>query len=216
MEPDNSRLDHYVLDASRATQPRITLVPTASGDSDRLIAQFYTAFNRYDCRPRHLSLFRQPTDMEARLFDSDVIYVSGGNTRNMLAIWDAAGVTGMMRRAWEQGVVLCGVSAGAICWFEEGHTDSRGDLSKLDCLGWLKGSCSPHYDGEANRRPSYEGLLRSGGIKPGIAMDDGVAAHFEGTTRTRLISSRPTAQAFDMSLESGALKQVPLPVDYLS
>lgn len=215
MEPDNPLLDQYVLDASSATNPRITLIPTASGDSDRLIAQFYTAFNRYECRPQHLSLFRQPPDMETRLFDSDVIYVSGGNTRNMLAIWDAAGVTAMMRRAWEQGIVLSGVSAGAICWFEEGHTDSRGDLSKLDCLGWLKGSCSPHYDGEANRRPSYEGLLQSDGIKPGIAMDDGVAAHFEGTTRTRLISSRPTAQAFDMSLENGALQQTQLPVDYL-
>ena len=153
--------------------------------------------------------------MEAQLFDSDVIYVSGGNTRNMLAIWDAAGVTPLLRPAWENGVVLCGVSAGAICWFEQGHTDSRGDLSTLDCLGWLKGSCSPHYDGEVHRRPSYENLMLSGGIKPGIALDDGVAAHFHGTTRSRLVSSRPKAQAFAIASENNALHQSQLDVDYL-
>ena len=215
MEPDNPLLDQYVLDASDANCPRITLLPTASGDSDRLIAQFYTAFNRYSCRPRHLSLFRQPTDMEAQLFDSDVIYVSGGNTRNMLAIWEAAGVTSMLRQAWERGIVLCGVSAGAICWFEQGHTDSRGDLSKLDCLGWLEGSCSPHYDGEVHRRPSYGNPLQTGGIEPGIALDDGVAAHFEGTIRTRLVSSRPKAQAFSIRAENDALQQTELNVAYL-
>lgn len=215
MEPDNPLLDQYVLQAKGIAKPRITLVPTASGDSDRLIAQFYTAFNRYDCRPRHLSLFRQPADLESQFFDTDIIYVSGGNTRNMLAIWRAAGVDTMMQRAWEQGIVLAGVSAGAICWFEEGHTDSRGELSKLDCLGWLGGSCSPHYDGEANRRPSYEALLRTGGIKPGVALDDGVAAHYEGTVRQRLISSRPHAKAWDIACVDGDLKPTALAVDYL-
>lgn len=215
MEPDNPLLDQYVLDASHATRPRITLLPTASGDADRLIAQFYTAFNRHACRPRHVSLFRQSPDMAAQLLDSDVIYVSGGNTRNMLAIWDAAGVTPILKQAWEDGVVLCGVSAGAICWFEQGHTDSRGDLSTLDCLGWLEGSCSPHYDGEVHRRPSYENLLRTGGIKSGIALDDGVAAHFEGSARTRLVSSRPQAQAFAIRAENNALQQTQLDVGYL-
>lgn len=215
MEPDNPLLDQYVLEASAASRPRITLLPTASGDADRLIAQFYTAFNRHACRPRHVSLFRKSPDTEAQLLDSDVIYVSGGNTRNMLAIWNAAGVTPMLKQAWENGVVVCGVSAGAICWFEQGHTDSRGDLSALDCLGWLGGSCSPHYDGEAHRRPSYENLLLTGGIKPGIALDDGVAAHFVGTTRTRLVGSRPKAQAFALAAENNALQQSPLVVDYL-
>ncbi|GAB5561253.1 MAG: Type 1 glutamine amidotransferase-like domain-containing protein [Synoicihabitans sp.] len=215
MEPDNPLLDHYVLNACPADTPRITLLPTASGDADRLIAQFYTSFHRYPCRPRHVSLFRQTNDMAHRLLDSDVIYVTGGNTRNMLAIWEAAGVTELLREAWESGIVLAGVSAGAICWFEQGHTDSRGDLSPLDCMGWLSGSCSPHYDGEVNRKPSFENLLQQGQIKPGLALDDGVAAHYVGAERTRLVSSRPRAQARWITTEDGLLKESRLSVDFL-
>jgi dipeptidase E len=215
MEPDNALLDHYVLEAAPVPQPRITLLPTASGDSDRLVAQFYTSFNRYDCRPQHLSLFRQPPDMAERFFETDIFYVSGGNTRNMLAIWRAAGVDKMIREAWERGIVLAGVSAGAICWFEQGHTDSEGDLSKLDCLGWLPGSCSPHYDGEVHRQPSYLGLMKSQGILPGIALDDGAAAHYVEQERTRIVSSRPTARAFAVSREDDEVVETPLPVDYL-
>jgi len=215
MEPDNTLLDRYVLDAVDKPTPTIMLLPTASGDADRLVGQFYTTFNRLDCVPRHLSLFRQPPDMEDQLRTADIIYISGGNTRNMLAIWEVAGVTPLLRAAWERGVVLAGVSAGAICWFEHGHTDSRGDLSQLDCLGWLPGSCSPHYDGEVHRQPSYEGLVKSGMIHPGLAMDDGVAAHYEGTQRVRLVSSRPRGRAFDIRATNGDLKVESLPVDYL-
>jgi len=215
MEPDNPLLDQYVLDASPVAKPRITLLPTASGDSDRLVAQFYTSFNRYDCRPQHLSLFRQPSDMAARFLETDIIYVSGGNTRNMLAIWRAAGVDLLIRRAGEQGIVLAGVSAGAICWFEQGHTDSEGDLSKLDCMGWLPGSCSPHYDGEVHRQPSYLNLMQTSGILPGIALDDGVGAHFIDTERKRLVSSRRTARAFGVDLIGGEVVETPLAVDYL-
>jgi peptidase E len=215
MEPENPLLDHYVLQAAGVDSPRITLVPTASGDAADLIAKFYTSFNHYDCRPRHLPLFRQPVDLHDIFFDTDIIYVSGGNTRNMLAIWRAAGVDQLMREAWERGIVLAGVSAGAICWFEQGHTDSTGGLSKLDCMGWLPGSCSPHYDGEVHRQPSYEGLQREGGILPGLAMDDSVAAHYIDTERTRLVSSRPHARAFAVAARDGEVVSTPLSVDYL-
>lgn len=215
MEPDNPLLDRYVLEAAPVSNPRITLLPTASGDADRIVTQFYTTFNRLDCRPQHVSLFRQAPDMAERFLETDIIYVSGGNTRNMLAIWRAAGVDRLVHQAWEQGIVLAGVSAGAICWFEQGHTDSEGDLSKLDCLGWLAGSCSPHYDGEVNRQPSFRHLMAAGGILPGIALDDGVAAHFEGTTRTRLVSSRHQARAFDVARNGDDVVETPLPVDYL-
>ncbi len=215
MEPENPLLDRYVLEAAGIPNPRITLLPTASGDADRLVAQFYTAFNRYDCRPQHVSLFRQAPDMAERFLETDIIYVSGGNTRNMLAIWEVAGVTPMMKQAWERGIVLAGVSAGAICWFEQGHTDSNGGLSKLDCLGWLPGSCSPHYDGEVNRQPSYETLIQNGEILRGLALDDGVAAHFTETQRTRLVSSRPHGRAFSVSARDGVLESRTLTVDYL-
>lgn len=215
MEPDNPLLDHYVLDAAPVASPRITLLPTASGDADRIVTQFYTTFNRCDCRPQHVSLFRQAPDMAARFLDTDIIYVSGGNTRNMLAIWRAAGVDQLIRQAWERGIVLAGVSAGAICWFQQGHTDSEGDLSTLECLGWLGGSCSPHYDGELNRQPSYHELMKSGGIRPGIAMDDGVAAHYVGVDRERLVSSRPRARAFAVDTRDGEVEETPLAVAYL-
>lgn len=215
MEPDNPLLDQYVLDAAPEPTPRITLLPTASGDADRIISQFYTTFNRLDCRPQHVSLFRQAPDMAERFLETDIFYVSGGNTRNMLAIWRAAGVDRLVQQAWDRGIVLAGVSAGAICWFEQGHTDSEGGLSKLDCLGWLSGSCSPHYDGEVHRQPSYRGLMASGGMLPGVALDDGVAAHFVGTKRERLVSSRPAARAFDVQLQGSEVVETPLAIDYL-
>lgn len=215
MEPDNPLLDRYVLAAAPVANPRITLLPTASGDADRIVTQFYTTFNRLDCRPQHVSLFRQAPDMAERFLETDIIYVSGGNTRNMLAIWRAAGVDRLIREGWERGIVLAGVSAGAICWFEQGHTDSEGDLSKLDCLGWLPGSCSPHYDGEVHRQPSYRKLMAEGGILPGIALDDGVAAHFRGEERVRLVSSRRTARAFDVRGQEDQIVESPLAVDFL-
>lgn len=215
MEPDNPLLDRYVLDACPTPSPKITLLPTASGDADRLITQFYTAFNPYDCTPRHVSLFRQPVDMVAQLQTADIVYVTGGNTRNMLAIWDAAGVTPILKEMWQRGIVLAGLSAGAICWFEQGHTDSTGDLTKLDCLGWLPGSCSPHYDGEVHRQPSFEALIASGGILPGIALDDGVAAHYIGNQREHLVSSRPHGRAFAVRSENGVAQSDQLEVTCL-
>jgi putative intracellular protease/amidase len=124
MEPDNLLLDRYVLQQARMPNPTVCFLPTASGDSDGYIGRFYSAFTTLPCRPRHLSLFRQPRDLAGFVAECDVIYVGGGNTRNMLAIWRACELDRMLRAAWESGTVLCGVSAGAICWFEQGHTDS--------------------------------------------------------------------------------------------
>lgn len=215
MEPDNTLLDEYIIRACSKENPVISFLPTASGDSDWYTMKFYTAFNRYRCTPRHISLFRQSPDLQGQLFESDAIYVGGGNTRNMLAIWRVAGVVEMLREAWENGTVLCGLSAGAICWFEEGHTDSTGELGRLDCLGFLKGSCSPHYDGEAERRPSYHKHIRDGLLSPGLALDDGVAARFEGTKLVEYVSSRVSARAYQVSLKNKQIIEKRLKVRYL-
>lgn len=215
MEPDNPLLDAYIVAASPQKQPTVGLLPTASGDSDWLISRFYRAFNKLPCRPKHLPLFRQPPDLAAEVAECDILYVTGGNTRNQLAIWKASGMDLLLREAWERGVVLAGLSAGAICWFQQGQTDSTGTLTAIDCLGFLPGSCSPHYDGEAERRRSYHALLKSGQICDGIALDDGVAAHYHGTERVAIVSSRPQARAFEVKRVGDSIHENALDTQFL-
>ncbi len=145
-----------------------------------------------------------------------MIYVGGGNTKSLLAIWRDWGVTEILREAWEVGIVLTGVSAGAICWFEQGLTDSFSDgLRPLDCLGFLPGSCCPHYDGEAQRRPSYHRLLTSGEISAGVAIEDWTGVHFKGSEIHRVIASKRGARAYSMRAVHGSVQEVPLPGDFL-
>lgn len=214
MEPENPLLDSYILQQSGKANPKICYVPTASGDADICISWFYDFFKKQECHPSHLSLFKPPTrDLEGFILDKDIIYVGGGNTKNLLALWKEWGLDSIMREAWEQGIVLAGISAGSICWFEEGVTDSYGDkLEPLTCLGFLKGSNCPHYDGEVDRRPSYHELISSKIIQPGIAADDGVAIHYIGQEVHRIVSSRPNAKAykvyFDKQLKEEELETV--------
>jgi peptidase E len=148
----------------------------------------------------HLHFFPwPPEDLRARVLEHDVVLVPGGNTANMLAIWRVHGFETRLREAWEAGVVLAGWSAGAICWFEAGVTDSFGPAA-LDCLGFLPGSACPHYDGEELRRPRYAELLRDG-LPPGIAIDDGVAVRFEGTKLAEVASTREGAAAYRVSAD---------------
>jgi dipeptidase E len=206
-EPDNLALDRYILQQARSPNPIVCFVPTASGDSDTYIVRFYAAFSTLPCRARHLSLFRQPRDMDSFVSDCDVIYVGGGNTRNMLAIWRSCQFDTVLRRAWESGTVLCGVSAGAICWFEQGHTDSAGSLGAMECLGFLSGSCTPHYDVEPQRRPSYHALMKNGDMSAGYALDDGAALHFIDASVAHAVTSRPAARALRVQCESGTVTE---------
>jgi len=177
MEPRNPRLDQWLLSLSRRRRPRVLFLPTASGDALRYIRRFHRAFRRHRCEAAHLGLFdRSASDVRETIVSSDLIYVGGGNTANLLAIWRVHGVDRALRDAWHDGVVLCGVSAGAICWFEAGVTDSFGpELQPLyGGLGMLSGSFCPHYDA-AERRPAYQRLLARGELPPGYAADDGAA-----------------------------------------
>ncbi len=166
-DPENLELEKYVIRQSGAENARVAFVPTASGEPDHYVASFYAAFLKLGCRPSVLTFFKRTPDLRSFLLDQDVIYVGGGNTKSLLAVWRDWGVAEILREAWQSGIVLTGVSAGAICWFEQGLTDSFSDgLRPLDCLGFLPGSCCPHYDGEAQRRPSYHRLLRRGKSPP--------------------------------------------------
>ena len=155
-------------------------------------------------------------DMAAHLLVQDVIYVGGGNTKNMLALWREWELDQVLRTAWEQGIILAGLSAGAICWFEQGVTDSiPGELTALRGLGFLKGSHCPHYDGEPERRPAYHRLRKAGVLADGIAADDGVALHYIGDHLVRVVSSRPGARAYWVYIMDGAVREEPIDPVYL-
>jgi|UniRef100_UPI00404A60A1 dipeptidase E len=198
---DAPTLNQFILNLSGRPNPKVCLIPTASGDLQEFMDRFDRTFSQLECRPFHLSFFKAPQpDWRAHLADCDVIYVTGGNTRAMLAIWREWGLDQIIRQAYERGVVLAGGSAGAICWFEQGHTDSNGlPLSPLNCLGWLKGSCSPHYNGEPARRPSYLQFVGDGTLSDGYAIEDGVGLHFVDENLDRAIAWREGKQAFRVS-----------------
>jgi peptidase E len=217
MEPDNLALDRYILEQTNKPSPSVCFLPTASGDADGYIVKFYSAFAKLDCRPLHLSLFRSPTaDLESFVLEQDIIYVGGGNTRSMLALWREWRLDEILRQAWHQGIILAGLSAGAICWFEQGLTDSvPGRLETLDCLGFLPGSCCPHYDGEKERRPAYHRLLLHGKILPGFGIDDGAALHFTNRESKQVVTSRLGAKAYFVDTISAEVKEQPLESRFL-
>lgn len=219
MEPDNPLLDRFVLSLARSPTPRVCFMPTASGDDDGYIVRFYRAFSALDCRPTDLRLFERTIgDLEAFVLDQDVIYVGGGNTASLLAVWRAHGLDEILIRAWEEGVVLCGLSAGMNCWFEQSVTDSFGGgrLTALsDGLGLLPGSACPHYDGERQRRPAFQGLIGSGDLRAGLAADDGAAVVFSGTELQEVVGSRPESAAYRVHRTPGGVCEEPLAVRYL-
>ena len=208
MKQPDSPLDRFMLSLSNATRPRVCFVPTASGDSDRAIAAFFEAFSIRDCEPSCLRLFGMPERPAEHLAFQDVVYVSGGNTANALALWKLHGIEDALRAAWERGAVLGGVSAGANCWFESCVTDSFGP--GLDALygglGILPGSFCAHYDGEERRRPVFQELVE-GGFSAGYAADDYAALHFVGTELHEVVSSRPGAAAY--RVEPGSETPIP-------
>lgn len=218
MEPENLALDRYVLQQCAATQPKVCFLPQASGESQDYVLRFYRAFSTLNTVPSDLSLFRPHTaDIEGFLLEQDVIYVGGGNTKSMLAVWREWELDRILRKALAQGVVLAGVSAGAICWFEQGTTDSiPGKISALDCLGFLPGSCTPHYDGEVDRRPSLHQLLREQRIVDGYAFDDGAAGHFVDGVLHKVISSRPAAKGYALRYDAGDVEERILETDFLA
>jgi peptidase E len=216
-DAENLELEKYVLRQSGAEHARVCFVPTASGEPDHYVASFYAAFLKLGCRPSVLTLFKRTPELRSLLLDQDVIYVGGGNTKSLLALWRHWGVGEILREAWEAGIVLTGVSAGAICWFEQGVTDSFADrLRPLDGLGFLPGSCCPHYDGEAERRPAYHRLLANGEIGAGVAIEDWTAAHFIDGELHKVIAAKRGARAYRCRTAHGSVQEAPLETEYLA
>ena len=203
-------LTRYLLDLAGKPRPKILFVPTASGDDSAYLLTFYQALGGVDCEPSHLALFnRTVDDIDGFIRSQDVVMVGGGNTANMLAIWRVHGVEVALRRAYRSGTILTGWSAGCICWFEAGITDSFTlELGPLrDGLQLLKGSACPHYDSQERRRPIYAREIAAG-LAPGIALDDAVAARYEDERLIEIVSAKSSGRAFRVD----ASGEHPLPV----
>jgi dipeptidase E len=202
-------------------RPRICYLPTASADSPSATITFFK-----NCSPLNVEPFVQNTFIESLtqkqgwdelLLSMDGIVVSGGNTLNQQAIWKAQGIDVVLKAAWDKGIVLGGASAGSLCWFEEGTTDSRPKaLTIVKCMGFLKGSHSPHYDAEAGRRPLYQKLIASGEMKPGYACDNDAGIYFEETEPKRFLSAREGAKVYYVTATGGVASEKAFEVEKLS
>ncbi len=224
MDGDNTLLDDFILSLAPRQPARICFIPTASAESPYYLVKFYRAFAR-KALATDLTLFdpsvlpRQPersSDVETFVSAQDILYVGGGNTANMLAMWRVHSVDRALRKAWEHGAILCGVSAGMLCWFQGGVTDSFGELEAIhDGLGLLEATACPHYDGESERRPTYHRLVAAG-MSSGFAADDGAALHFHGSELVEAVSSRPSALAYRVEMVAGQVLETPLATRLLS
>jgi dipeptidase E len=215
-EPRNLALEKYILEQTGKEQPSVLMIPTARGDDAEYVAKFHAACRELGARSQHLPFFHRTPDVRALVLAQDAIFVGGGNTKSMLAVWREWGLPEVLKEAYDAGIVLGGQSAGAICWFEQGVTDSWADrLRPLDCMGFLPGSCCPHYDGEVERRPAYHALVKSGELKPGYAIEDTVAAHFSNGRLERVVSKKAGAKAYYVSIDGGAIRETPLDVTLL-
>ncbi len=221
IDTDGGPLEDHWLGLARRVRgtdrPRVCLIPTASGDDAAVIDHFHDAFG-VTAETSHLALFdRTVEDIPTFLLGQDGIYVSGGNTASMLAVWRAHGVDDALRSAHASGVLLAGRSAGGLCWFEGGTTDSFGPrLATLrEGLGLIPGSHCPHYDGEPERRPTYHALIGSGEVRPGIAVDDFAAAIFDGPELVEVVTAEPDLTAYRVDLVAGEVVETALPARLL-
>lgn len=214
MESGNPLLDDYVLGLAGKEDPRVCFMPTASGDADHYLVRFYREF-RDRARPSHISLFRRDRgteDVRAHLLAQDVIYVGGGSVLSLLGVWRAHGIDSIMREAWEAGVVLCGLSAGSLCWFAEAISGYHGETHRVDGLGLLSHSNSVHYG--PKRRAEFHRQLADG-MASGYAAEDGAALRFVGDELVEVVASRQEARAYKLALRGHHVVETRLATRYL-
>jgi dipeptidase E len=216
----NRAFIRYMAELSGKPRPRICYVPTASADDANAIIAFYRECAALDVEPHvqrsFIESLSQTRGWDEVLLSMDGILASGGNTLNQQAIWKAQGIDVVLRYAWERGIVLGGSSAGSLCWFEEGTTDSLPkELSIVKCLGFLPGSHSPHYDAEPGRRPLYQRLIGSGEMQPGYACDNDAGILFEGTEVKRVVATRVGAKVYHVSVVNGVVVERTLEPEYI-
>jgi peptidase E len=219
MDDPTSVLDRLVLALTGKPVPKICFLPTASGDPRDQVTRFYERFGDWPCEPSIVSLFhlgRDRIDPIAHLLAQDAIYVGGGSMRNMLAIWREHGIDEAMRTAWSRGIVLAGLSAGAMCWFEGGISMSGGAPEVVHGLHLLDGSLSVHLDGEPERLPMFHEAVASGRLPAGYACDDGAAVLYKGERLAECVASRPGARVMRVRPDgAGGIVETLMPIRLL-
>lgn len=217
MESGNPLLDDYVLGLTGAERPRVCFLPSASGDADHYIVRFYRAFSAHRCEPSHISLFRReqgPSDLRRHLLSQDLIYVGGGSVVSLLGVWRAHGIDSILREAWESGVILCGLSAGSLCWFSEAVSNFHGAPKRVRGLGLLPFSNGVHYERGGKRQSDYIRFLREG-MCGGYAAEDGAALHFVGEELSRVVASRREARGYRLDVAGRRMVEMRIATSYL-
>ena len=203
-------IEKYILNLSQKTNPKICFLPTATGDNDSYIVRFYSVFNRLNCKPSHIEFFKRTSNIKKNIMDQDVVFVGGGNTKSMLAIWNDWGMSDLLNDAYNEGVIMSGVSAGAICWFTNGITDSwDNELRILPCLDFIKGTCCPHYDEEASRIPFVKKILLEQKVTNCISIEGGSAIHFIDGKPFKNVSFKNNKNTYNVFLDNNDIVEKP-------
>ena len=204
--PEDRTIEQYILEQSSSSRPRICFFPTASAENSDYITNYYRAFSKLDCKPTDISLFSRTPNLEACIRESDIIYIGGGNTKSMLSVFVEWGIDKLLLEAYSNGKILAGVSAGAICWFQWGITDSwEGELKILDCLDIISGCCCPHYNGEEDRKPSVFDMINTNKISSCYAIEDGAALHYRNNKLLDAVSFYKGSKAFQLYKENNQI-----------
>ncbi len=203
--PGEGIIEKYILDQAESKKPNICFIPTATGDNDSYKVNYYSTFSRFSCNPTHIDLFKRTPDLKKIIENQDIVFIGGGNTKSMLAVWRDWDLDSTLVDAYHRGVVMSGVSAGAICWFNKGITDSwENDLFLLPCLGIVNGSCCPHYDEEKNRRPAVMKMLKEGLLKDCFCIEEGSALHFKNDDLYTNVSFSEKKKSYITKWENGS------------
>ena len=199
----SSLIEKYILSHSKNYCPRICFLPTATGDNDKYIVRFYSVFSRLNCKPSHIEFFNRTIDIDQHIMNQDIVFVGGGNTKSMIAVWRDWGMNYILKNAYNNGVVMSGVSAGAICWFTNGITDSWDNkLQILPCLDFIHGTCCPHYDEEPSRIPYVNKVLKEEKIKNCVSIEGGSAMHFIDGNPYKNISFKNNKNSYNIYYET--------------
>mgnify|MGYP000729358858 FL=1 len=207
--PGDGVIEQYILDQTGKEKPNICFIPTATGDNEAYKVNYYSTFSKLDCNPIHLDFFKRTPDLEQLIPQQDAIFVGGGNTKSMLAVWKDWNLDKLLKEAYEKGVVMSGVSAGANCWFERAVVDSwEEDLRVIDCMGFIKGICCPHYDEEPQRRPAVKTFLEDGIIDSCYSVEGNCALHIKNDDEYLSVDFGKEKNAYIVSMDDDKVKEV--------
>ena len=203
-------IEKYILNISEKIYPKICFLPTATGDNDSYIVRFYSVFSKFNCKPSHIEFFKRTSNIKDHIMDQDVVFVGGGNTKSMLSIWNDWGMSNLLNDAYKEGVIMSGVSAGAICWFTSGITDSwENELRILPCLDFISGTCCPHYDEEPSRIPYVKKILLEKKVSNCISIEGGSAMHFIDGKPFKNVSFKNNKNTYNVFLENKDIVESP-------